>query len=63
MDEGPRGRPKVFLALGDRLLMAAVGDTLDGGWRLVAISAQELVFTHAQNNLTLKLPVAGGSTP
>ena len=39
-----------------------VGDTLEGGYKLMAISAQELVFNHVQNNVTLKLAVAGGNS-
>jgi len=61
LDEGPAARPRVFLAFGDKLLVAGVGDELEGGYRLVAISAQEIVFTHVQNNVTLKLAVAGGN--
>jgi hypothetical protein len=62
LDEGAVARPRVFLSLGDKLLVAGVGDTLEGGYRLVAISGQELVFTHVQNNVTLKLAVAGGTS-
>lgn len=62
LDEGRGGKPRVFLSLGDKLLVAGVGDRLEGGYQLVAISAQELVFQHVQNNVTLKLAVAGGSS-
>lgn len=62
LDEGAAARPRVFLALGEKLLVAAVGDTLEGGFRLTAISAQELVFEHVQSRLTLKLAVAAGAS-
>jgi len=62
LDEGPKAKPRVFLSLGDKLLVAGVGDTLEGGYKLTAISGQELVFTHVQNNVTLKLVVAGGTS-
>ena len=62
LDEGNAARPRVFLSIGEKLLVAGVGDELEGGYRLVAISAQELVFTHVQNNVTLKLAVAGGNS-
>lgn len=59
-DEGRGSTPRVFLTLGDKLLVAGVGDVLEGGFRLVAISGQELVFNHLKDNVTLKLAVAGG---
>jgi hypothetical protein len=62
LDEGPKAKPRVFLSIGDKLLVAGVGDTLEGGYKLTAISGQELVFTHVQNNVTLKLVVAGGTS-
>jgi len=62
LDEGRGAKPRVFLALGEKLLVAGVGDRLEGGYQLVAISAQELVFQHVQNNVTLKLAVAGGNS-
>lgn len=62
LDEGAAARPRVFLSIGEKLLVAGVGDELEGGYRLVAISAQEIVFTHVQNNVTLKLAVAGGNS-
>ncbi len=60
LDEGSAAKPRVFLSLGDKLLVAGVGDTLEGGYQLVAITTQELVFNHVQNNVTLKLVVTGG---
>ncbi len=53
--------PSVFLAMGDRLIIAKAGDTLDGGFRLDTVSARELTFTHIQQNVTLRLSVTGGS--
>ncbi len=55
LDEG-RGKPmRVFLSLGDKLLVAGVGDQLDGGFTLVNISGQELVFNHPRTNTALRL--------
>lgn len=55
----PAGRPQVFLALGEKLLVAAPGDVLDGGFRLETIRNTELVFTHVQQGLTVRMPLSG----
>lgn len=60
LDDKGAVKPRVFISLGDKLLIASVGDTLEGGFRLDAITAQELVFTHIQNNVLLRLDVQGG---
>jgi hypothetical protein len=52
--------PSVFLALGERLIVAKAGDALDGGFRLEAVSPRELTFVHIQQNVTLRLSVTGG---
>ena len=57
LDEGKAGRPRVFLALGDKLIVADTGQVLEGGFRLDSISGQELVFTHVQQSTTLRLSV------
>lgn len=62
LDEGAGAKPRVFLSLGDKLLVASAGESLEGGFRLDAISGQELVFTHLQQNITLRLSVQGGSS-
>jgi len=62
LDEGGGAKPRVFLSLGEKLIVAGVGDVVEGGYRLVAISGQELVFQHLQNNVTLRLAVAQGSS-
>lgn len=54
------GLPKVFLALGERVLVAAAGDTVEGGYRLETISASELTFVHAEQDVTLRLGIQGG---
>jgi hypothetical protein len=54
------GQPAtVFLALGEQLIQARAGETLEGGFRLESIAARELVFLHLQRNLTVRLPVEG----
>ncbi len=53
--------PTVFLTLGERLIVAKTGDTLEGGFRLETVSARELTFVHVQQNVTLRLSVTGGS--
>ncbi len=53
--------PTVFLTLGERLIVAKTGDTLEGGFRLETVSARELTFVHIQQNVTLRLSVTGGS--
>lgn len=53
--------PSVFLVLGERLIVARSGDTVDGGFRLDAVSAAELTFVHLERNVTLRLSVAKGS--
>jgi hypothetical protein len=55
----PAGRPQVFLALGEKLLVAAPGDVLDGGFRLETVRNTELVFTHVQQGLTVRMPLSG----
>lgn len=52
--------PTVFLTLGERLIVAKTGDTLEGGFRLETVSARELTFVHVQQNVTLRLSVTGG---
>ncbi len=52
--------PTVFLTLGERLIVAKTGDTLEGGFRLETVSARELTFIHIQQNVTLRLSVTGG---
>jgi hypothetical protein len=49
----------VFLALGEKLLFAHVGETLEGGFRLETIGARELTFVHLQQNVTVRMPVDG----
>lgn len=54
------GRPTtVFLNMGNALLNASPGDTLDGGFRLESIGPKELVFVHVQRNVTLRMPIEG----
>lgn len=54
------GAPSVFLALGERLIVAKSGDTVEGGFRLQSVSARELTFVHVQQNVTLRMSVDGG---
>jgi len=50
-------QPKVFLLLGERLLMAAPGDLLEGGWRLERIQASELKFVRPSDQTVLTLAI------
>lgn len=59
MESGAGAKPQVFLAVQDRLLVASPGDVLEGGFRLDAVNARELSFTHLSSNATLKLSVMG----
>ena len=54
------GAPSVFLAIGERLIVAKSGDTVEGGFRLQTVSARELTFVHVQQNVTLRMSVDGG---
>ena len=51
--------PKERLSVGDKLLVAAAGDALDGGFRLDAIKPTELVFIHVQQGVTVRMPLSG----
>jgi hypothetical protein len=55
------GSPSVFLAVGERLIVAKAGDTVEGGFRLQTVSPRELTFVHVQQNVTLRMSVDGGS--
>jgi hypothetical protein len=54
------GDARVFLMLGDKMLMARLGESLEGGWRLDTISSRELQFVRPSDNTTLKLSVEEG---
>jgi hypothetical protein len=62
MDDPGAAKPRVFLALGEKLLVASPGDVLEGGFRLESIGAQELVFIHLQQNVSVKLSATGGQS-
>lgn len=54
------GRPTtVFLTIGNALLNAHPGDTVEGGFRLESIGPRELVFLHVARNITLRMPIEG----
>jgi hypothetical protein len=54
------GDARVFLMLGDKMLMARPGETLEGGWRLDNIGQRELQFVRPSDNTMLKLSVEEG---
>jgi hypothetical protein len=54
------GDAVVFLMLGEKMLMARPGETLEGGWRLDNIGLRELQFVRPSDNTTLKLSVEEG---
>jgi hypothetical protein len=60
LDDPSGKRQRVFLSLGDKLLVAGPGDVLEGGFRLDSIGAQELVFVHVQQNVSVRLSATGG---
>lgn len=49
----------VFLALGPSLVTARAGDTLDGGFRLDALTTRELTFTHLATQKTVRMAIEG----
>ena len=49
----------VFLALGPALITARPGDTLDGGFRLDALTTRELTFTHLATQKTVRMAIEG----
>lgn len=55
----PGKKPQVFLSVGDKLLVAAPGEALEGGFRLDAIKPTELVFIHVQQGVTVRMPLSG----
>jgi hypothetical protein len=50
---------RVFLLLGEQVLIARAGDTLEGGWRLAAIQPQLLRFERPSDHLPLTLATDG----
>lgn len=55
-----KGQPGVvYLALGDKLIQAQAGDTLEGGYRLENVGPRELIFLNLQQNLTVRMAVDG----
>ncbi|MEY8878380.1 MAG: hypothetical protein AB9M60_17865, partial [Leptothrix sp. (in: b-proteobacteria)] len=59
LEDDAKKPPRVFLSIGDKLIVAATGDVLDGGFRLEAIKPTELVFKHVQQGSTARMPLAG----
>lgn len=51
---------RVFLMMGDKMIMARVGDILEGGFRLEEIMARELRFVRSADKLTLRLSIEEG---
>jgi hypothetical protein len=49
---------RVFLLLGEQLLIARAGEALDGGWRLTTIQTQALRFERLSDRLPLTLATA-----
>ncbi len=55
-----KGQPGVvYLGLGDKLIQAQAGDTLEGGYRLENVGPRELIFLNLQQNLTVRMAVDG----
>jgi len=53
----PNEAPMVFLGMSGTMLVAKVGDTLEGGFRLTGIGPRELTFLYLQRNLPVRLPI------
>jgi hypothetical protein len=52
-------KPSVFLAQGERLIVAAAGDKLEGGFTLESISATELILQHPAATKPLRIALQG----
>lgn len=52
-------KPSVFLAQGERLIVAAAGDKLEGGFTLESISATELILQHPAASRPLRIALQG----
>ena len=53
-------KPTAFLTAGDRLLVVAAGDQVDGAYRIDAVSAKEIVLTYLPLNQRQSIPTTGG---
>jgi hypothetical protein len=53
------GKPSVFLAVGERLIVATVGQVVEGGFRLESISPNELLFVHQETNKSTRVALMG----
>jgi hypothetical protein len=49
--------PQVFFTLGDRLFQARVGETIDGRFRVDAITAAKVVLTVLPDNNRVEIPI------
>jgi hypothetical protein len=49
--------PQVFFTLGDRLIQARVGETIDGRFRVDAITAAKVVLTVLPDNNRVEIPI------
>jgi hypothetical protein len=55
-------RPQAFLSKGDALLVVSLGDTIDdGAYRVDAMNASQIVFTHLPTNTKQIITLSGGS--
>jgi hypothetical protein len=55
-------RPQAFLSKGDALLVVSLGDTIDdGAYRVDAMTASQIVFTHLPTNTKQIITLTGGS--
>jgi hypothetical protein len=52
-------RPSVFLALGERLLVASTGDKLEGGFTLETITSNELILSHPAASKPVRVAFQG----
>ncbi len=62
LDDPQADKPRVFLAVGDKLIVASPGDVLEGGFVLEHIGAHELDFLHVQRGVKVRLAVSGAAS-
>jgi hypothetical protein len=48
-----------YLAIGERLVVAASGETVDGVWRVDGLHDARLMFTYLPLEQRLSLPIGG----
>ncbi|WP_211462932.1 hypothetical protein [Collimonas silvisoli] len=55
-----QAKPTAFLAKDDQLLLVKAGDTVEGSYRIDAVSAKEIVLTYLPLNQRQSILISGG---